>query len=177
MYSYVYLVFRTFINSGLLYCVSLQRYLGFTGVFASASSFLEVNFIGAFKGWAHALHTQHRTLAVCSALRGFKRDNTKLPTTSCAQNKQTQLLSLHWLPCLSWVFLESWAVLWRTWTSSLASKLPLQPHPLLLMSNLPEYLQQHDGAFVAHRKVSNDGSREGELENLYEDDTFTECTD
>ncbi|XP_022615484.1 calcium/calmodulin-dependent protein kinase kinase 1-like isoform X1 [Seriola dumerili] len=27
------------------------------------------------------------------------------------------------------------------------------------------------------RKVSNEGSREGELEDLYEDDTFTECTD
>ncbi|XP_042271273.1 calcium/calmodulin-dependent protein kinase kinase 1b [Thunnus maccoyii] len=27
------------------------------------------------------------------------------------------------------------------------------------------------------RKVSNEGSRDGELEDLYEDDTFTECTD
>ncbi|KAG8001856.1 Calcium/calmodulin-dependent protein kinase kinase 1 [Nibea albiflora] len=37
--------------------------------------------------------------------------------------------------------------------------------------------QQHDQAFVVRRKISNEGSRDGELEDLYEDEAFTECND
>lgn len=31
--------------------------------------------------------------------------------------------------------------------------------------------------FVSHRKISREGSREGELEDLYEDESFTESND
>lgn len=38
-------------------------------------------------------------------------------------------------------------------------------------------LQSDDQAFVVHRIMCNEGSRDGELEDLYEDEAFTESQD
>lgn len=115
------------INSALLHYISfLQRFLGLIGVFTSASSFLEVNFIKAFSLSSRASHTAQ----VISCLFNLKRiyewqDNSEPSTTSCTQNKWTEavvagcfVLALLSLLCPLEVDVDKewWAVLWRTRT-------------------------------------------------------------
>lgn len=57
---------------------------------------------------------------------------------------------------------------------------PPPPPSYSSANTLCSYVKQHNQVaqvFVARRKVSNEGSRDGELEDLYEDDAFTECAD
>lgn len=108
------------------------------------------------------------------------RDKTKLCTPSFTQNKlrsvvvQCFVLALLSLSCglLSLMWIKSDELRCGGQLNDLSSP----PFP---SSSFAISLSTFNNmtVIVANRKVSNEGSRDGELEDLYEDDTFTECTD